>query len=62
MKIGFIFECGPQGADKLVCEYLASQLRPEVKLVSSTLDKKPNLLAEAGKVAVKLLADGCQCV
>ena len=62
MKIGLIFECGPQGADKLVCEYLASQLRPGVQLVSSTLDNKPNLLAEAGKVAARLLADGCACV
>lgn len=62
MKIGLMFECGPQGADKLVCEYLANQLRPGVQLVSSTLDNKPNLLAEAGKVAVKLLADGCHCV
>lgn len=62
MKIGLIFECGPQGADKLVCEYLASQLRPGVQLVSSTLDNKPNLLAEAGKVAAKLLEDGCRCV
>lgn len=62
MKIGLIFECGPQGADKLVCEYLAGQLRPGVQLVSSTLDNKPNLLAEAGKVAAKLLADGCNCV
>ncbi len=62
MKIGLIFECGPQGADKLVCEYLASQLRPGVQFVSSTLDNKPNLLGEAGKVAARLLADGCMCV
>ena len=62
MKIGFIFECGPQGADKQVCEYLASQLRPGMKLISRTLDNKPNLLAEAGKVAAMLLADGCHCV
>ena len=62
MKIGFIFECGPQGADKCVCEYLASQLRPGVQLVSRTLDNKPNLLSEAGKVAAQLFADGCQCV
>ncbi len=62
MKIGFIFECGPQGADKSVCEYLASQLRPGVQLISRTLDNKPNLLVNAGKVAAKLLADGCQCV
>lgn len=59
MKIGLIFECGPQGADKQVCEYLASQLRQGVQLISRTLDNKPNLLAEAGKVASKLLADGC---
>ena len=62
MKLGLIFECGPQGADKQVCEYLASQLRPGVQLISRTLDNKPNLLAEAGKVAAKLLADGCTCV
>ena len=62
MKMGFIFECGPQGADKQACEYLASQLRPGVQLISRTLDNKPNLLAEAGKVAASLLADGCNCV
>lgn len=61
-KIGFIFECGPQGADKQVCEYLASQLRPGVQLISCTLDNKPNLLTDAGKVAASLLADGCNCV
>jgi hypothetical protein len=62
MKLGLIFECGPQGADKQVCEYLARQLRPGVQLISRTLDNKPNLLAEAGKVTAKLLADGCTCV
>ncbi len=62
MKIGLIFECGPQGADKQVCEYLASQLRSGAQLVSRTLDNKPNLIAEAGMVAAKLLADGCVCV
>lgn len=62
MKIGMIFECGPQGADKLVCEYLARQLRPGIQVVPRTMDNKPNLLADAGKVAAKLLEDGCQCV
>lgn len=62
MKIGMIFECGPQGADKQVCEYLAGQLRPGIQIVSRTLDDKPNLLSEAGKVAALMLADGCQCV
>lgn len=61
-KIGFIFECGPQGADKQVCEYLANQLRPGAQLILRTLDSKLNLLTEAGKVAASLLADGCNCV
>ena len=42
--IGLIFECGPQGADKLVCEYLAGAILPGVELSSRTLDNKENLL------------------
>ncbi len=62
MKIGMIFECGPQGADKLVCEYLGSHIRGEVEFSSITLDNKANLMRDAGKTAAKLLADGCCCV
>ena len=62
MKIGFIFECGPQGADQQVCEYLAGQLLPGVECVSRTLDNKANLLQDAGRVAAALLADGCERV
>jgi hypothetical protein len=62
MKIGFIFECGPQGADKQVCEYLAAQIRPGITPVSRTLDNKANLLKDAGKVAAALLAEGCERV
>jgi len=62
MKIGLIFECGPQGADQQVCEYLAGKLRPGVTLVPRTLDNKANLLASAGLVAADLLADGCERV
>lgn len=62
MSIGFIFECGPQGADKQVCEYLADQLRPGVKLVSRTMDNKLKLLADAAEVAKVLLTDGCERV
>jgi hypothetical protein len=60
MKIGFIFECGPQGADKQVCEFLAREIRPEITPVSRTLDNKPRLLQECGLVAANLLDDGCQ--
>ena len=62
MKIGFIFECGPAGADQQVCEYLAGQLLPGVECVSRTLNDKANLLQDAGRVAAALLADGCERV
>lgn len=60
--IGLIFECGPQGADKQVCEYLIQHIKPGVKVSSRTLDNKENLLRDAGKVAAQLLQDGCSCV
>lgn len=59
MKIGFVFECGPQGADKQVCEYLAGKLLPRASFISRTLDNKANLLSQAGEVAAALLRDGC---
>lgn len=61
-KVGFIFECGPHGADKQVCEYLAKQVRAEITPVSRTLDNKANLLRDAGRVAAELLIDGCERV
>lgn len=60
--IGLIFECGPQGADKQVCEYLIQHIKPGVKVSSRTLDNKENLLRDAGKVAAQLPQDGCSCV
>lgn len=62
MTLGLIFECGPQGADKQVCEYLARHIKPGIKISSKTLDNKDNLLRDAGKVAAQLLRDGCTCV
>lgn len=62
MTIGFVFECGPQGADKQVCEYLASQLKPGFNTVSRTLDNKPNLLERGASVAKRLLDEGCERV
>lgn len=61
-KVGFIFECGPQGADKQVCEYLARQVSAGIVPVSRTLDDKTNLLREAGIVAATLFAEGCERV
>jgi Domain of unknown function (DUF4276) len=62
MTIGFVFECGPQGADKAVCEYLAGQLKPGEKIISRTLDNKLKLLEGAAPVAKQLLAEGCSRV
>jgi hypothetical protein len=56
MKIGLIFECGPQGADKKVCEILLKKLNPEIQTKSITLDNKPNLVQKCGASA-KALCD-----
>lgn len=60
MKVGMIFECGPGGADKKVCEHLARQLLPDIEIIPRTLDDKKNLIAECGTVAEALLQDGCE--
>ncbi len=62
MKVGMIFECGPHGADRKVCEHLAKRIRRDLEIKSETLDNKPNLIAECGIVATKLLEDGCERV
>jgi hypothetical protein len=62
MSIGFVFECGPQGADKQVCEYLAGQVLPGIKFISRTMDNKLKLLDGAAQIAKDLLADGCEKV
>ncbi len=62
MKVGMIFECGPQGADRKVCEHLAKRIRPDLEIKSETLDNKPNLIVECGMVAAELLEDGCERV
>ena len=62
MRIGLVFECGPRGADRKVCEQLAKRLKPDLEVISETLDNKPNLIAECGTVTADLLDDGCEKV
>lgn len=57
-----IFECGPHGADKKVCEYLARKLNPALEIESITLDRKDKLITECGREAQTLLENGCQRV
>jgi hypothetical protein len=64
MKIGLIVECGPQGADQQVCEYLIGRIAEETQtpLTCScrTMDNKPGLVANCGEVAALLLNEGCE--
>jgi Domain of unknown function (DUF4276) len=61
-KVGLIFECGPDGPDQQVCEYLARRLEPALDLSSVALGNKPRLLAECGRAAARLLEEGCERV
>ncbi len=62
MKVGMIFECGHEGADKKVCEYLAQKLVPDIEISSVTLDSKPKLLRDCGEKTTVLLEEGCEQV
>ena len=61
MKVGFIFDCGPEGPDVKVCRHLVHKLDPKIEFFSSTLDNKKNLVDECGAVA-KTLLDECEKV
>ena len=55
-KVGFIFECGRDGADYKVCQHLLGKLNKNIEMVARFLDNKRRLLAECGPVALELLA------
>jgi hypothetical protein len=57
MKIGFIFECGPEGPDVQVCRQLVRTLDPAIQFISSTLDNKKKLIEACGPVAKALLSE-----
>ena len=60
MKVGMIFESGPQGADKMVCEHIAKQLCPGIVISSATHVNKPDMIADCGKDVVNLMKEGCR--
>lgn len=62
MKLGFILECGPQGADLKVCQNLVGRIMPEANATFKTLDVKPKLVSGCGAVAKQLIKDGCDRV
>ncbi len=61
MKVGFIFECGPEGPDVQVCRHLVYKLDPTIEFVPSTLDDKKRLVEDCGAVA-KILLNECEKV
>ena len=63
MKVGFIVECGPQGAETKVIPHLAGMLTPDVELAAPvTLDDKEKLRRECGQWVKTLLDRGCDRV
>lgn len=62
MKIGLIVECGPQGAEVQVLPILVGKLPGNHDVDIVTMDNKPKLISECGKVASQLLANGCRRV
>ena len=63
MKVGFIVECGPEGAETKVIPYLAKMIREDIEIIDPIpLNRKPNLKEQCGKFAKQLLSQGCQRV
>ena len=60
MKVGMIFECGPDGADRKVCEHLGRRLQSDIEVVCVTLGDKKQLLAGCGGAALGLLRERCE--
>lgn len=62
MKLGFILECGPQGADLKVCKNFVGRIRPADEFVAITLDNKPKLISGCGEAAKQLIKSGCETI
>ncbi|MEJ7676534.1 MAG: hypothetical protein WKG06_01390 [Segetibacter sp.] len=63
MKTGFIFECGPDGADVKVIRNLAQKILPQIQFEYATMDDKGRLLNECADAAERLFTtDKCERV
>jgi hypothetical protein len=61
MRIGFIFECGLNGADVQVCRHFMEKLKPGTEIIPQYMDVKTNLVEDCGPVA-SLLVKSCDRV
>lgn len=62
MKVGFIVECGPEGAETKVIPHLARMIDDTIEPDVVPLDRKPVLKKDCGRWAKALLESGCSCV
>ena len=62
MKVGFIVECGPEGAETRVIPYLARMIDDRIEPDVVPLARKPVLKRECGMWVKALLERGCSCV
>ena len=62
MKMGFIVECGPQGAETGVIPYLARLVNAHIEPDIVPLDRKPLLKRDCGRWTKALLDRGCRHV
>jgi hypothetical protein len=62
MKVGFIVECGPEGAETKVIPYIAQMVNPAIVPDVVPLDRKPILKEQCGRYVRELLDRGCEKV
>ena len=62
MKIGFIVECGKDGAEAKAIPALASRIAPSAVLQVVPMDNKPRLKRGCGEAVKRLLNTGCERV
>ena len=55
MKLGFVFECGPEGPDVKVCMHLMKMLDDKVETAFEALTNKAILKNDCGKAAKNLI-------
>lgn len=62
MKVGFIVECGPDGAETKVIPHIVRMINPAIVAEVVPLSTKPNLKEQCGRYVRELLESGCEKV
>jgi hypothetical protein len=65
MKVGFIFECQPQGADEQVYTYVAKSICEKLQIDNtniSSLGNKPAVINESALHVDAMLQNGCEAI